>query len=292
MASTSKGLRMNPYAVFESPLCEIWYGDCREVIANNIENWRGRFDFVFADPPFNIGEQYDSHDDAMSEREFETFTFEWLGIVSDLLRDGGIYVVHVPDEMVWMPLMALPAQGLQRIDWIIWHYRFAQNQSLDTANGFLRSKNHGLVFRKGDAPHTFNSHAVAVESDRATKYNDARINETLNGGMRLPFDVWSNENDGANWGRIQGNNSERIANHPNQLPELYLQRYIDAYTNEGDYIFDPFAGTGTTAVVARERKRNCVTCDISNRYCEDVGVRIGLGMKRRIQELLKEGMER
>lgn len=273
---------MKLHSTFDDPLCEIWQGDCRAIIERNQVAWKGAFDFVFADPPFNIGHGYDVYKDTMSAESFYAFTMEWLGACVHLLRDGGVMVVHVPDDMVWMPLITMrpDVAGMTRIDWVIWHYRFAVNQSLDTATGFLSSKAHGLVFRKSELQHTFNAAAVKVESDRKTKYNDNRINETVNGGYRIPFDVWSGENDGMHWGRINGNNSERRANHPNQLPERYIERYVRAYTNPNEYCFDPFGGTGTTAVVASELGRNVVTCELSKAYCDDIANRVSEGAKR------------
>jgi len=254
----------------DATLCEIHQGDCLSIIAENISVWRGAFDLIFADPPFNIGEDYDEHDDRMDEGQFEEFILTMLGFCNDMLREGGIFVVHVPDEMVHLPLLGLPAVGMERIDWIIWHYRFGQCQNAK----FIRSKNHALVFRKGDTEHTFNAQDILVDSDRATVYNDSRTLITENPGKRVPLDVW------AEFPRVTGNSKERMPNHPNQLPELYLARIIRAYSNAGDYVFDPFGGTGTTAVVARALGRNVVTSEFSKRYCADIAARIERGAVR------------
>lgn len=260
------------FKTYDTPtLCEIHQGDCLQVIAENHTVWRKAFDFVFADPPFNIGQEYDEHNDKMSEGEFEEFILASLGFACDLLRESGIFVVHVPDEMVHLALLGMPVNGFDRVDWIIWHYRFGECQ--DTK--FIRSKNHALVFRKyGDAPHTFNAHDILVESDRATKYNDSRTLLTANPGKRVPLDVWDE------FPRVTGNSKERVPNHPNQLPELYLARLIRAYSNPGDYVFDPFGGTGTTAVVARALGRHVVTTELSLGYCADIAERIEKGAVR------------
>lgn len=267
---------MQLQTVFEQPLCEIWQGDCREVMRHNAIAWQGAFDFIFADPPFNIGHGYDVYRDNKSENDFRDFMLEWIGYCVFCLRDGGVIVIHVPDNLVHIPLIALRPENVDvtRIDWIIWHYRFGECQR----HKFINSKAHGLVFRKGvDSIHTFNADSILVESDRASKYNDSRTIDSATPGKRLPFDVWSGENDGMYWGRVQGNNKERIANHPNQLPERYIERYIKAYTNQGEFCFDPFGGTGTTAVVARELGRNVVTCELSAAYCDDIANRVKKG---------------
>jgi site-specific DNA-methyltransferase (adenine-specific) len=47
---------------------------------------------------------------------------------------------------------------------------------------------------------------------------------------------------------------ERIGDHPCQMPEALLERYILASSNENDVVLDPFGGTGTTAAVAKKLK--------------------------------------
>jgi site-specific DNA-methyltransferase (adenine-specific) len=136
-----------------------------------------------------------------------------------------------------------------------------------------------LIFAKHDR-WTWNPESVLVESDRASTYGDKRIHETENGGKRLPGTVWGIPSDGPFWGRVQGNSRERRKGHPNQLPEVYLERLLLAYTNAGDRVLDPFAGSGTTATVAGALGRSCVTIDTSQQNVESVADRIEKGAIR------------
>ena len=71
----------------------------------------------------------------------------------------------------------------------------------------------------------WNPSAILELSDRAAVYFDARtMAKENNKGMRLPMDVWY----GQYWGRVQGNNKERRHGHHNQIPEVYLERIIEA----------------------------------------------------------------
>lgn len=254
--------------LYDLPDGQIFCGDCREILKAQEEVWRGAFDFVFADPPFNIGHNYDVYDDSISSNEFYDFMREWLARIADILRPGGIVATHVPWQLLYYVLDAYnnPFHELQQIQHIIWHYRFGENQT----TRFTSSHCHCMIWRKRGAPHTFNAEAVLVPSDRATKYNDPRTFDSATPGLRVPLDVWSVENDGAYWGRVPGNSRERLANHPNQLPEVYLSRLLSAYTNEGDLVFDPFGGTGTTFVVAGALGCRRITCDVSRQYCKDI----------------------
>jgi SAM-dependent methyltransferase len=56
--------------------------------------------------------------------------------------------------------------------------------------------------------------------------------------------------------------------HPCQLPEKLMERIISIYSNEGDFVFDPFSGAGTTAIVAKKLDRRYAAIDISPDYVE------------------------
>jgi site-specific DNA-methyltransferase (adenine-specific) len=72
--------------------------------------------------------------------------------------------------------------------------------------------------------------------------------------------------------------------HPTQKPEKLLARVILASSNPGDVIFDPFVGSGTTAVVARKLDRHYVGVDIDHEYCCLARKRLELAeVDRRIQ---------
>jgi len=55
--------------------------------------------------------------------------------------------------------------------------------------------------------------------------------------------------------------------HPTQKPEKLLAKIILASSNKGDFIFDPFLGSGTTAVVAKKLERNYSGIEIDKEFC-------------------------
>lgn len=243
----------------------VLHGDCREIVPT-----LGQFDFVFADPPFNIGHRYCGYDDRRAD--FDDFTAEWISVCWNAC--SGVMSLHGPDDLAEAYLIAARRLNMRRIAWLNWHYRFGQC----TRTNWIDARCHCLVFAKADV-WTWNPGAVLVESDRVS-YGDKRVHESANGGERLPGTVWGVPSDGPFWGRVQGNSSERRPGHPNQLPELYLQRLLKAYTNTGDRVLDPFAGSGTTAVVAAALGRSCVTVDVSAANCESVRQRLAAGACR------------
>lgn len=239
---------------------QVIHGDCRDFL----KSYSGEpFKFSFADPPFGIGQNYKGFNDKFGIGEYSKFTREWLDL--NWLHTDGIVSIHGNDKLA--EYYILWSYGLNiapnRIAWINWHYRFGQCGR----SNWIDSRCHCLIYAK-KPDYTWNPEEVLVESDRVA-YGDKRINETENGGMRLPFTVWGVPPD-KGFSRVQGNNRERRPGHPNQLPEAYLTRLIKAYTNPGDLVLDPFAGSGTTAVVCKKLGRRCITIDISQENVESV----------------------
>ncbi len=62
--------------------------------------------------------------------------------------------------------------------------------------------------------------------------------------------------------------------HPCTFPVRIPSVFIDALTEKGDIVFDPFVGSGTTAISAMSQKRNYIGIDISEEYCEIARMRI------------------
>lgn len=64
--------------------------------------------------------------------------------------------------------------------------------------------------------------------------------------------------------------------HPAKFPEEIPRRYILMHTDENDIVLDPFMGSGTTAIVAKELNRNYIGFEISKEYCEIAEKRLAI----------------
>ncbi|RMH14238.1 MAG: site-specific DNA-methyltransferase, partial [Planctomycetota bacterium] len=252
-------------------------GDCREILPRLAEIRNQEVDLVFADPPFNWARAYDEWNDRMSTEEYLAFTYEWLDVCIDGLKETGSLWVNIPDDWAAEIVVHLKQRKLSMVNWCIWHYRFGQN----TSSKFISSKVHVLYFCKDRARRTWNPEPILETSDRRAIYSDKRTESKKDGmpaGLRVPMDVWY----GKNWGRIQGNNAERRHYHDNQLPELYLERVIACSSNEGDLVLDPFLGSGTTGVVAHALGRRFIGTEFSKQNAENAVARMKDGPVRRL----------
>lgn len=64
--------------------------------------------------------------------------------------------------------------------------------------------------------------------------------------------------------------------HPSQKPEAVFDRLILMATKEGDVVFDPMAGSGTTAASSKKNNRKSIVCDMSEEYIQMIEKRMGI----------------
>ncbi|HXK88149.1 MAG TPA: site-specific DNA-methyltransferase, partial [Phycisphaerae bacterium] len=222
----------------------------------------GSVDLAFADPPFNIGYQYDVYDDRQDEEKYLDWCRQWMRGVVDALKPTGTFWLAIGDEYAAeLKLIAQKELGLICRNWVIWYYTFG----VHCKQKFSRSHAHLFYFVKDRKQFTFNDEAVRVPSARQLVYADTRADPK----GRLPDDTWilrpqdlpdGFRSDGDTWyfPRVCGTFKERVGGHGCQMPERLLGRIIRACSNEGDLVLDPFGGTGTTLVVAKKLRRQYI----------------------------------
>jgi site-specific DNA-methyltransferase (adenine-specific) len=227
-------------------------GNCIELLNAQDE---GFVDLAFADPPFNIGFQYDVYEDTRKYDEYYQWTHDWMKAVTRVLKPSGTFWVAIGDEYAAEVRMIGRDLGLTLRNWVIWHYTFGQNARAK----FARAHAHLFYFVKHPREFTFNDEAVRVFSDRQRVYRDKRANPK----GKIPDDVWNE------FPRVCGTYGEREGWHPCQMPTLLLNRIVRACSNVGDLVLDPFSGSGTTLVSAKKAGRHWMGTDVSANYVKE-----------------------
>jgi site-specific DNA-methyltransferase (adenine-specific) len=235
-------------------------------------------DLAFADPPFNIGYEYDLYDDRAPRADYLAWTERWLEGVRRVLRPTGSFYVAIGDEYAAEMKVRLDGLGLTLRNWIVWHYTFG----VHCTKKFNRSHAHIFYYVVDPKHFTFNADAVRVASARQTTYADRRANPA----GKVPDDTWvlrpqeeerAFRPDGDTWyvPRVCGTFKERTG-HPCQMPEAVLERIIRASSNPGDLVLDPFAGSGTTLATAKRLGRHYLGIELSPEYADAVRQRLKL----------------
>ena len=255
------------------PSNEVWPGDCVTVL----DRLGGEsVDLAFADPPFNIGYDYDVYRDRRVKEEYLEWTDAWLGAVRRVLKPTGSLFVAIGDEYAAEMKIRLDGLGLTMRNWIVWHYTFG----VSCSKKFNRSHAHIFYYVASPKAFTFNPAAVRVPSARQTTYADARANPL----GKQPDDTWVLRPADSpahfapaadTWAvpRVCGTFRERTG-HPCQMPEAVLDRIIKVASHPGDLVLDPFAGSGTTLAVAKRLRRRFVGVELSDDYVAGITARL------------------
>jgi len=233
-------------------------GDCIEILGKAKAPFA---DLIFADPPFNIGYQYDKYKDEVKSEKYIAWTRDWMAACLNVLKPTGSFYIAIGDDYAAHVRIIGDELGLNLRNWIIWHYTFGQQTKMK----FARAHTHLFYFTMDSKDFVFNDYAVRVPSDRRLTYNDKRANPR----GKLPDDVWNQ------YSRVCGTFKERRGWHPCQMPELLLGRIVAVSSNVGDLVLDPFSGSGTTAVVACRLGRKYAGIDVSEDYVANSIERIG-----------------
>ena len=238
----------------------------------------GGVDLAFADPPFNIGYDYDVYDDRRGYEHYLDWTRQWTRAVAETLKPTGSLWVAIGDEYAAeMKLILQNDCGLFCRSWVIWYYTFG----VDCKYKFSRSHAHLLYFTKDRKVFTFNHDDIRVPSARQLVYADKRAEAK----GRLPDDTWilrpqdlpegfRPDEDTWCFSRVCGTFRERQGWHGCQMPEQLLGRIIGACSKEGDLVLDPFTGSGTTLAVAKKLGRRHLGFEISPDYVQQARRRL------------------
>jgi DNA modification methylase len=234
-------------------------------------------DLVFADPPFNIGYEYDEYDDRLQSEHYLRWSADWMREVHRILKPNGTFWLAIGDEYAAELKVEAKKIGFNCRSWVIWYYTFG----VHCKNKFARSHAHLFYFVKDAKNFTFNRDSIAVPSARQLVYRDKRNNPA----GRLPDDTWilrpqdcdqgfNPDEDTWYFPRVAGTFKERAGFHGCQMPEQLLGRIIRASSNPHDIIVDPFSGSSTTLVVAKKLDRRYFGFELSQDYVDRGSARL------------------
>jgi len=229
----------------------------------------GTVDLAFADPPFNIGYEYDVYKDKLGYNQYLDWSRQWIEEVVRILKPDGTFWLAIGDEYAAELKLISQDCGLVCRSWVIWYYTFGVN----CKQKFTRSHAHLFHMVKDPAAFTFNTEEIRVPSARQLVYGDKRANPK----GRLPDDTWilrpqdvpesfAPTHDTWYVPRVNGTFSERGGWHGCQMPERVLERIIRCSSNPEELVFDPFSGSGTTPCVAKKLGRDYLAFEMSEEY--------------------------
>ena len=216
------------------------------------------FDLVFADPPYNlqIGKKLKRPDDSKvngvndkwdqfeSFNDYDNFCKKWLKECKRVLKDNGsIWVIGTYHNIFRL------GYHMQNIGfWILNDVIWKKNNPMPNFRGTRFTNAHETLIwasKNKKSKYTFNYQSLKCLNDDLQMRSDWTL-PICNGSERVK------------------KNGKKV--HSTQKPESLLLRILLASTNKNDFVFDPFLGTGTTAVVAKKLGRNYFGIEREKKY--------------------------
>ena len=236
---------------FKTELGALWQADCLDFLSAQ-EN--DTVDLVFADPPFNLDKLYPSGmDDDLKARAYSQWCEEWLTECVRVMNDGGsLFVWNLPK---WNSILSgFLNDRLTFRHWIAVDIKY----SLPIKGRFYPSHYSLLYYCKGEKPNTFKPDRLPMPVCPHC-HGDLRdyggYKHRMNPkGVNLA-DVWT-DIPPVRHAKYKKRKSA------NELPLRLLDRVIEAASNPGDLVLDPFGGSGTTYATAELKNRRWLGCEL------------------------------
>jgi site-specific DNA-methyltransferase (adenine-specific) len=233
-------------------------GDAFEVLEKLSEN---SFDLLFADPPYNLTKNFGENSFRQTSLdEYEIWLDSWLSQTIELLKPtASVYICGD-----WRSASAIQRVGMK-------YFKLQNRITWEREKGRGAKKNwknaaEDIWFFTVSDDFVFNLEAVKVKRKVLAPYKengepkDWEKSETGNFRSTSPSNLWTDLTVPF-WSMPE--NTE----HPTQKPEKLLAKIILASTRENAFILDPFAGSGTTAVVAKKLNRDFTVIERDEKYC-------------------------
>lgn len=214
---------------------------------------------VITSPPYNVGINYDTHSDNMGYTEYIKWLTDVFVFLYEKLVDGGRLCINIAPTGIknFTPIhhdliTNLRCAGYRFITEIIW---YKQNRTARTAWGSWMSPSCPYVLPSWEYVY------VLQKGERLL--DDKKSDITKEEFLKFIDGFWSITPEVKKKG------------HPVPFPKELVYRLIKLYTYPGDMVCDPFGGSGTVALVARETSRDFICAEISPEYSEIAKTSIG-----------------
>ncbi len=214
-------------------------------------------DLILTDPPYCLGKDYGNDSDQKSSKDYLNWTYQWIdAILPKLKKTGSFYIFlswqYSPEIFVYLK------SKLRMVNEIIWDRRVP---SMGGSTRKFSSVHDNIGFFVKNNDYHFDIDSIRIPYDEETK--KARTRSIFVGKKWLemgynPKDIWSAS-------RIHAQDPER-ENHPTQKPLEIIERMIKASCPKNGIVFDPFMGTGTTAIACLRNNRQYVGFEINKDY--------------------------
>lgn len=221
---------------------------------------RSFVDLLIVDPPYNLSKNYNGYKfNQISDKEYEKYTINWINKAIPLLKENAsVYVCC--DWNSGIIIGKILSEHLILRNRITWEREKGRGAMKNWKNS-----SEDIYFATKSDKYTFNLNSVKIRRRVLAPYREKGRpkdwRETSDGKFRdsCPSNFWGDITVPF-WSM-----SENTA-HPTQKSEKLMAKLILASSNEGDIVFDPFAGSGSSLVVAKKLGRKFLGVERNSLY--------------------------
>ena len=230
--------------------------DCLDAIPKDY------FHLIIIDPPYNLAKDFHGNKfSKLNTTSYEAYLRTWFGKVCDKLAPNGtLYMCG--DWQCSLSMQKVISERLTILNRITWQREKGRGAKANWKNAM-----EDIWFAvKNPKDYYFDVEAVKMKRKVIAPYKvdgkpkDWEQTESGNFRITYPSNFWDDIS-------IPFWSMPENTDHPTQKPEKLYAKLILASTKPGDKVFDPFLGSGTSAVVAYKLNRNYVGIELNRDYC-------------------------
>ena len=275
-------------------MSEFICGDCLEVMREMPD---GSIDMIITSPPYaDQIKDYGAKAKKIPPEQYVSWFLPRAKEMYRILKETGSFVLNISDKLdgkfqslyVFKLIISLCEDvGFHLVRDYIWYNPATPPNVFSRGKMGRTKKSHEYCFwfSKSDT-WTFNMDPIRkpyskdmerflagkgkgdrAENTRPSRHNFKLDTQWVNHGGADPGSVITLGNTSSN-DRFHKLCKEAGISHPARFPQKLVEFFVLSGTNEGDIILDPFAGSGTTAVVASNNHRDWICIEINQQFCD------------------------
>jgi site-specific DNA-methyltransferase (adenine-specific)/adenine-specific DNA-methyltransferase len=237
---------------------EIVLGDC-------VDGMRGlessTFNLIIADPPYNLNKDFGPWKESERRDEWVGWMRQWLGEAYRLLSErGNIFVYGIHHHQCWVQCMMYELGFVYRRQ-IIWYY---ENGFAGYGKRSLNACYEPLLWFSRTDDYVYHPIREPYKSQERLKHKIIKNGKiwTPNPEGRMAGDVWA-------FPTLAGRRfRDEKVNHPTQKPLSISTRLVRHFSEAGDTVLVPFAGSGSECVAAEAEGRGYIGFELNPVYVD------------------------
>lgn len=245
----------------EHPRIKIYQGDCLEILAAIHAKQGECVDMIFADPPYFLSNggitchagrmvrvDKGAWDKSRGVEENFLFVKNWLEACQRVLKPNGSIWVSGTAHVIHMVGYAMQQLGFKHLNDISW---VKPNPPPNLSCRYFTHATETILW--------------AAKNKKSKHFFNYKLMREHAGGKQMKS-VWTIF--------PPGKAEKKFGKHPTQKPLALLERILLASTKPGDLVFDPFLGSGTTALAALRLRRRFAGCEMDEKWVEVAAKRL------------------